>query len=65
MERLLVALLQMVHCRIGSLEKANIDYDYTPVVHCRIGSLEIQVQVAHVYAKVHCRIGSLEIWHSG
>ncbi len=33
--------MQMVHCRIGSLEIKYETIDNVLIVHCRIGSLEI------------------------
>ena len=51
-----------VHCRIGSLEKRQIEQMLPMGVHCRIGSLEICVNTSIVALIVHCRIGSLEIY---
>ncbi|AZD69188.1 hypothetical protein C4K17_5326 [Pseudomonas chlororaphis subsp. aurantiaca] len=29
-----------LHCRVGSLEKGNIDVAALALLHCRVGSLE-------------------------
>ena len=60
MLRLGPVLHQLVHCRIGSLERRQRDHHAEPRVHCRIGSLEIYFYLDVVTGSVHCRIGSLE-----
>ena len=30
----------LVHCRVGSLERAPLRFDVIDYVHCRVGSLE-------------------------
>ena len=48
------------HCRIGSLEMADAEYNATVEDHCRIGSLEKIIGVGDKLTVDHCRIGSLE-----
>ncbi len=51
-----------LHCRIGSLEKIVLIFNFTGFLHCRIGSLEIAGAIHIAEIKLHCRIGSLEIF---
>ena len=55
-----VKMNQLVHCRIGSLEKHKTFLNRYANVHCRIGSLETSVLHDMPANRVHCRIGSLE-----
>ena len=61
MQKQVLTLAQLVHCRIGSLEIFAIDSDKVINVHCRIGSLEKNSPLVALDHSVHCRIGSLEI----
>ena len=54
-------LNNIVHCRIGSLEKREEQKVKGGRVHCRIGSLEKHNLLKIRKGRVHCRIGSLEI----
>ena len=56
----LLDLENIVHCRIGSLEKSKNLLIIWMIVHCRIGSLEISYRSSMGRILVHCRIGSLE-----
>ena len=53
------------HCRIGSLEKNNLQENQPGNDHCRIGSLEIFRRLSVELSLDHCRIGSLEKAGSG
>ena len=53
--------VELVNCRIGSLEKFHPQHGCQPSVNCRIGSLEMQETENFDMDLVNCRIGSLEI----
>ena len=54
-------LKQLVHCHVGSLEKAKNNKCHRHYVHCHVGSLESSA-TAHTHKlRVHCHVGSLEI----
>ena len=53
-------ILQLVNCRIGSLEKAVVPSPAFIRVNCRIGSLETEKRDVVQNICVNCRIGSLE-----
>ncbi len=56
----MVTSLDLVHCRIGSLEGIMSGRNPNIEVHCRIGSLEVMMLGERRIVGVHCRIGSLE-----
>ena len=56
---------QVVHCRVGSLEKDKKPATLAELVHCRVGSLEKSNEIASGKGIVHCRVGSLEMYIEG
>ena len=60
MEDVIVAVLDFVNCRIGSLERRVEDQRTQGHVNCRIGSLEKEAIKLAAKEIVNCRIGSLE-----
>ena len=60
MDMCVKADVDVVHCRIGSLENSLDALRVLLDVHCRIGSLEMISVFSRDNHTVHCRIGSLE-----
>ena len=56
-----LAMIDSVHCRIGSSENTQGSRTPTQQVHCRIGSSENLGPIVTKLNRVHCRIGSSEI----
>ena len=61
MKGLKVELEDMVHYRVGSLEKYNFFHMNMFEVHYRVGSLEMKKFDKQAQLEVHYRVGSLEI----
>ena len=55
--------MDIVNCRIGSLETWLHHDSYCRQVNCRIGSLEINAITPGILSRVNCRIGSLENYY--
>ena len=53
-------ILEILHCRIGSLEISDPLNAPSVDLHCRIGSLETLKFLITTMPILHCRIGSLE-----
>ena len=54
------AYMQIVNCRVGSLEILNPRQSRQCCVNCRVGSLEIEADEKSTEEFVNCRVGSLE-----
>ncbi len=55
-----VAGQPLVHCRVGSSEKALAEAGHSVTVHCRVGSSEMVLKRVDETRVVHCRVGSSE-----
>ncbi len=62
---LLSDIVEIVHCRVGSLEKIGRLIGITQNVHCRVGSLEINHTVPDARKVIHCRSDSQTIRPKG
>ena len=54
------AILTLVHCHVGSLEKIELVVYIGQTVHCHVGSLEMLCNTGGTANLVHCHVGSLE-----